>query len=180
MKSTANSLRISRACPKSNSRGKRASGIAYGSIPTAITPSTPRRYGTGGNGQSDRGSSDCAPPTLLPRRCLFVFRSWFVARRGACAQVFHQRLEIRVGDWVGQADGAAAAAILDRDRILPVIGGAFGQCAATGGLLKDARRIDEPVQTICPRPRPIVCTGSSMRRADRRYRSRAACSGRGN
>src|SRR6266498_3613143 len=117
MKSTANSLRISRACPKSNSRGKRASGIAYGSIPTAITPSTPRRYGTGGSGQSDRGSSDCAPPTLLPRRCLFVFRSWFVARRGACAQVFHQRLEIRVGDWVGQADGAAAAAILDRGQI---------------------------------------------------------------
>src|SRR5438128_2044568 len=58
MKRTADSSTTSEACPKSTSRGRRASGIASGSIPTAITRSTPRRYDNGGSGQSNKGSPD--------------------------------------------------------------------------------------------------------------------------
>src|SRR5262245_12235040 len=57
-KPTANSSTTSKACPKRNSHGRRVSGIAYGLIHTAITPSTPRRYANGGSGQSDKGSLD--------------------------------------------------------------------------------------------------------------------------
>src|SRR5204863_4816297 len=53
MKHTVDSSTTSEACPKSTSRGRRASGVASGSIPTAITPSTPGRYGNGGSGQSN-------------------------------------------------------------------------------------------------------------------------------
>jgi hypothetical protein len=39
-----------------NLSGKRASAVAYGLIRTAITRSTPRRYGTGvSSGQRDEG-----------------------------------------------------------------------------------------------------------------------------
>src|SRR2546421_3933460 len=57
MKRTADSSTTSEACPKSTSGGRRASGIASGSIHTAITRSTPRRYGNGGSGQSNKGST---------------------------------------------------------------------------------------------------------------------------
>src|SRR6266568_2959612 len=57
MKRTADSSTTFEACPKSTSHGRRASGIASGSIPTAITRSTPRRYGNGGSGQSNKGST---------------------------------------------------------------------------------------------------------------------------
>src|SRR5438874_2456381 len=63
MKRTADSSTTSEACPKSTSRRRRASGIAYGSIPTAITPSTPRRYGHGGSGQSNNVSTSLASVT---------------------------------------------------------------------------------------------------------------------
>src|SRR5437764_972308 len=52
MKHTVDSSTTSKACPKITSRGRRASGVASGSIPTAITPSTPGRYGNGGSAQS--------------------------------------------------------------------------------------------------------------------------------
>src|SRR2546430_17702737 len=52
---TAGSSTTYKACPKSSSRGRHASGIASGSIPTAITPSTPRQYGNGGSGPVNRG-----------------------------------------------------------------------------------------------------------------------------
>src|SRR6266704_123896 len=54
MKRTADSSTTSGACPKSTSHGRRASGIASGSIHTAITPSTPRRYGNGGSHSHER------------------------------------------------------------------------------------------------------------------------------
>src|SRR6266700_7519594 len=57
MKRTAASSTTFEACPKSTSHGRRASGIASGSIHTAITRSTPRRYGNGGSGQSNKGST---------------------------------------------------------------------------------------------------------------------------
>src|ERR1700720_1070163 len=58
MKRTADSSTTSESCPKSTSHGRRASGIAFGSIHTAITPSTPGRYGNGGSGQSNKGSKE--------------------------------------------------------------------------------------------------------------------------
>src|SRR5436309_11171369 len=58
MKRTADSSTTSEACPKSTSHGRRASGIASGSIHTAITPSTPRRYGNGGSDQPNKGSKE--------------------------------------------------------------------------------------------------------------------------
>jgi hypothetical protein len=58
MKRTADSSTTSEAYPKSTSHGRRASGIAFGSIHTAITPSTPRRYGNGGSCQSNKGSKE--------------------------------------------------------------------------------------------------------------------------
>src|SRR5215470_6770820 len=50
MKRTASSSTTCKACPKNTSRGRRASSIVCGSIPTAITPCTPGRYGNGGSG----------------------------------------------------------------------------------------------------------------------------------
>ena len=56
MKPTAGSSPTSRACPKSNSRVRRASGGAYGSIHTAIIRSMPRRYEYGGSSPPEPGS----------------------------------------------------------------------------------------------------------------------------
>src|SRR6266705_4009880 len=58
MKRTADSSTTSEVCPKSTSHRRRASDIASGSIHTAITPSTPRQYGNGGSGQSNKGSKE--------------------------------------------------------------------------------------------------------------------------
>src|SRR5205809_5131967 len=48
MRRTTVSSTTSKACPKSNLRGRRASGIVYGSIHTAITQYTQGRYENGG------------------------------------------------------------------------------------------------------------------------------------
>src|SRR5258706_3953307 len=55
MKHTADSSTTSAVYPKSTSRGRRASGIACGSIPTAIPPSTPGQYGNGASSWSNKG-----------------------------------------------------------------------------------------------------------------------------
>src|ERR1700687_4518917 len=72
MKRTADSSTTSEACPKSTSHGRRASGIASGSIHTAITPSTPRRYGNGGSGQSNKGSKERKTWASRYQRCCII------------------------------------------------------------------------------------------------------------
>src|SRR5260221_3534051 len=81
MKRTADSSTTSEACPKSTSHGRRASGIASGSIHTAIIPSTPRQYGNGGSGQSNKGSKERKTSASRYQRC---FLSNFVWEEPLC------------------------------------------------------------------------------------------------